>query len=145
MFECWHPLLDQSWLFDNGGWRKVSEWCRTLQLWLPWGGCKVIFTFDLLVFHCFWGYIFFIKLHSKSEVIWLDVQFEVMVSRGHNVNVEWLQTLTSEGQNSQSSQRLLLEGPTRRGGYVQMFSECFSWFDSWTKKPLNNTRGIGVA
>lgn len=92
MFECWPPLgpkLFCTRLFDNGGWLKVSEWYRTLLFWLPWGGYKVIFTFDLLVFHCFKGFIFFIKLHWKSEVVWLDVQFEVVVSRGQNMNVEW--------------------------------------------------------
>ncbi len=53
MFECWPPLgpkLFCTRLFDNGSWLKISEWYRTLLFWFPWGGYKVIFTFDLLVF-----------------------------------------------------------------------------------------------
>lgn len=110
------PKLFCTRLFDNGGRMKVSEWYRTLLFWLPWGGYKVICTFDLLVFHCLERFDFFIKLHSKSEVVWLDLQFEVMVSRGHNMNVE-----TSEGQNwslLSAFVDILAESLIWRDGYV---------------------------
>lgn len=48
-------------------------------------GRMVIFTFICL---CFKGFAFFIKLHSNSEVVKLDVLFEVMVRRGYNMNVQ---------------------------------------------------------
>lgn len=125
------PLLDQScfvrdFLIMGADWRYLSD-TELYYFGAHEVGTKL--SFDLLVFHCFKGFIFFIKLHWKSEVVWLDVQFEVVVSRGHYMNVSdhkhWLQRAKTE--DTSACLWTFYQRVTWRAGYVQIFSECFSW------------------
>lgn len=125
------PLLDQScfvrdFLIMGADWRYLSD-TELYYFGAHEVGTKL--SFDLLVFHCFKGFIFFIKLHWKSEVVWLDVQFEVVVSRGHYLNVSdhkhWLQRAKTE--DTSACLWTFYQRVTWRAGYVQIFSECFSW------------------